>query len=177
MKVFWKSVTPYKKWRLHYVDRFGEHSSMTSIEISPYFQLYIPDNEYTANVPNDILKRKLNLDPYEEVYDTRVTGNKARQLAAKWKRRVKNEIEEYHNPTKNWKTENHFGASKTELYFWRNKRNRGFISIDKVEELAPAREYGKYILSINTPEHLETKYFNSKEKAKKFAKDYMKKSN
>jgi hypothetical protein len=173
MKVFWKPVIPYKKWRLYYVDSCGEHSTLTTIENSPYFELYIPDGEYTANIPNRVLKERLNLDPYEEVYDTRATGLKAKKLASKWKRRVKQEIEDNH--ISNWKTEYHF-KDKFQ-FFWRNKINKGFVLIDKVEEGATGREFGKYIVEINTPENVDTKYFNNIKEAKKFAKNYMKKSN
>ena len=74
---------------------------------------------------------------------------------------------------KGWKKEPH-DIFPDEKDFWRNETNQGFVSISEVEKGAPARGLGKYQLQINTPQEMDTRYFNDLTKARKYATDYMK---
>ena len=58
--------------------------------------------------------------------------------------------------------------------FWRNRHTSGFVEISKIEDGAPGRSRGKYIIGINTPKHLDTSFAKTLENAKSIAKKYMK---
>ena len=75
---------------------------------------------------------------------------------------------------KNWKAERH-SHLKGEVAFWRNNvdYNNGLVTIFEVEEGAPDWEEGKFQVSTDAGFDLETKYFKTKQKAFKFAKNFM----
>jgi len=59
---------------------------------------------------------------------------------------------------KNWELERHVVLQPGEVDFWRNQKDKGFLSINKVESGAPAFDMGNFQIHINTPKTIDTKY-------------------
>ncbi len=69
---------------------------------------------------------------------------------------------------------------KTNVLFYRSDAfGKGFVTIDKVEQGSYAwnKYKAKYIISVNTPLTLETKYSNNIKEAKKISKEFILKDN
>ena len=77
---------------------------------------------------------------------------------------------------KDWERERH-SILKSEVDFWRNQEDRGWVDIARVEPGAPAWEGGKnrYGLHMNTPRVLRSHYFTKLENARGHAVNWMKK--
>lgn len=77
---------------------------------------------------------------------------------------------------KNWEMERH-SILKSEIDYWRNQEDKGWVDIARVEPGAPAWERGKnrYGLHMNTPRRLKSEYFRKLEDARGHAIDWMKK--
>lgn len=71
-----------------------------------------------------------------------------------------------------WERE-HGHTLLSNIEFWRNKTNHGFVGINMVEKGVPAYSEGRYQVEINTPHSLDARYFPSIPSAKNFIRAWM----